>query len=228
MPPSSRGGGGGFLGAIMGPKSAASFRPKEKYLILMVLATFGFVCFGAIFFLPDFRLSGSSSGSDSKLPNGGQNMNRVYKVYKELQEAGRDLILPAPPIDQGADGAPVEHHPNMPHGVLDRPDPHKVEDKAKLLAQIELDAQIDEMRRKQVEAQQSKVLAKPDFNHNNNNNQDPNAVKKPSSPSGIVSNKNDNVKSAQIIVQGGEDKDPSAQDRRDRVKAVRPFKQLPQ
>ena len=34
-------------------------------------------------------------------------------------------------------------NPNIRHGVLDRPDPHKVEDKAKLLAQIELDNQVD-------------------------------------------------------------------------------------
>ena len=51
MPPSSRG-GMGLMSSLMGPKSAASFRPKEKYLIFLVLATFCFVCFGAIFFLP--------------------------------------------------------------------------------------------------------------------------------------------------------------------------------
>ena len=49
MPPNSR---GGLISALMGPKSAASFRPREKYLIILVLATFCFVCFGAIFFLP--------------------------------------------------------------------------------------------------------------------------------------------------------------------------------
>ena len=52
MPPSSRG-GMGLMSSLMGPKSAASFRPKEKYLIFLVLATFCFVCFGAIFFLPN-------------------------------------------------------------------------------------------------------------------------------------------------------------------------------
>ena len=91
MPPASR---GGILGSMMGPKSAASFRPKEKYLIFMVLATFGFVCFGAIFFLPTEK-------SMSQNPNQAH-MNRVYKVYKDLQAAGQDILLPAPPIGKFA------------------------------------------------------------------------------------------------------------------------------
>ena len=87
MPPASR---GGLISAMMGPKSAASFRPKEKYLIFLVLATFGFVCFGAIFFLPTEK-----SGSDDSPPN----MNRVYRVYKQLQDV-QDILLPAPPLSK--------------------------------------------------------------------------------------------------------------------------------
>ena len=92
MPPASR--GIGILGSMMGPKSAASFRPKEKYLIFMVLATFGFVCFGAIFFLPTEK----SMSQNNSNPNNQAHMNRVYKVYKDLQAAGQDILLPAPPI----------------------------------------------------------------------------------------------------------------------------------
>lgn len=88
MPPASR---GGILGSMMGPKSAASFRPKEKYLIFMVLATFGFVCFGAIFFLPTEKSMSQNNPNQA-------HMNRVYKVYKDLQAAGQDILLPAPPI----------------------------------------------------------------------------------------------------------------------------------
>ena len=87
MPPASR---GGLISAMMGPKSAASFRPKEKYLIFLVLATFGFVCFGAIFFLPTEK-----TGSDDSPPN----MNRVYRVYKQLQDV-QDILLPAPPLSK--------------------------------------------------------------------------------------------------------------------------------
>ena len=89
MPPASR---GGILAAMMGPKSAASFRPKEKYLIFLVLATFGFVCFGAIFFLPTEK-----TGSDSPDQQG---MNKVYRVQQMLQDAGRDILLPVPPIGE--------------------------------------------------------------------------------------------------------------------------------
>ena len=48
-------------------------------------------------------------------------MNRVYQVYKGLQDAGRDILLPAPPLAHESDG----HVPNHGHGQIDRPDPHK-------------------------------------------------------------------------------------------------------
>jgi hypothetical protein len=228
MPPSSR--GGSIMAAFSGPKSAASFRPKEKYLIFLVLATFGFVCFGAIFFLP-------ASNSLSNMPNNGsgeKNMNRVYRVYKELQEAGRDLMLPAPPVDHEADRL-GQHDLNFhgPHGVINKPDPHKVEDKAKLLAQIELDAQIDELRRKKLEEQPHRVLAKPEQIHADKNQAVDHQDAKKSSSEGV--NKAPvpvQVPKAQgvqhkhgvgdrVVITGGEDtNDVSAQDRREHVKSV--------
>ena len=89
MPPNSRGlGSHGYYGIGGNPVLAISgFRPKEKYLIFLVLATFLFVCFAAVFFLPDKLV-------DDKGGNG----NKVYRVYKGLQDAGRDFILPAPPV----------------------------------------------------------------------------------------------------------------------------------
>jgi len=127
MPPTSRG--------VFGSGRNA-FRTREKYLILLVLATFGFFCFGAIFFLPDK----GSLGAGEEVPS-----NKVYRVYKGIQEAGRDLILPLPPLNEPQnDGL---SRANFHHGVIDRPDPHKVEDKAKLLAQVELDAQVIKMIR---------------------------------------------------------------------------------
>ena len=89
MPPNSRGlGSHGYYSMGSNPVLAISgFRPKEKYLIFLVLATFLFVCFAAVFFLPDKLV-------DDK----GRNANKVYRVYKGLQDAGRDFILPAPPV----------------------------------------------------------------------------------------------------------------------------------
>ncbi|KAJ8676686.1 hypothetical protein QAD02_012473, partial [Eretmocerus hayati] len=101
MSSSSSGGGGGasllpsyqrFAGGLhsapgqlfSGGGAAAvrrSFRPREKHLILLVFLTFGVVCFGAFFFLPD----------DFKAPGG------VYVVYQHMQRAGPELLMPPAP-----------------------------------------------------------------------------------------------------------------------------------
>ncbi|XP_058443500.1 mannosyl-oligosaccharide alpha-1,2-mannosidase IA isoform X1 [Malaya genurostris] len=64
-----------------------SFRSSEKCLILLVLLTFGFVCFGGFFFLPD------NFGAE-----------RVLKVYKQFQRAGPEIFIPPPPPAHGLDG----------------------------------------------------------------------------------------------------------------------------
>jgi len=202
MPPTSR---GGLLSSIMGPKSAASFRPKEKYLIFLVLATFCFVCFGAIFFLPT---------TESRSDTSSQNMNRVYRVYKGLQDAGRDILLPAPPLESGEDFNQAFH---QNHGVIDRPDPHKVEDRAKLLAQIEMDAQLEDLRQKQIQEQKQRVIPKPHIDSAQPLNNE--VVKKPtSSEKSIVEmeKQHDDLP----IIMGGEDRDADARKKRDKVKAM--------
>lgn len=103
--------------------SRRSFRPREKYLILLVFLTFGVVCFGAFFFLPDFR-----SGT------GGAAVNSVYRVYQHMQKAGPELLIPAPPrLPVGLKGS--MGHPNaVPpgHEGIDHQDVHLLEDKQKL------------------------------------------------------------------------------------------------
>lgn len=64
-----------------------SFRAREKFLIVLVFLTFCFVCFCGLFYLPEF---GSS---------------RVLNVYQQLQRAGPEMFIPAPPIQQ-----PNHHH----------------------------------------------------------------------------------------------------------------------
>jgi hypothetical protein len=64
------------------------FRAREKSLILLVLATFAFVCFGAFFFLPSTNDLGLAPG----------HRNRVYKVYKEMADRGQEFIIPPPPV----------------------------------------------------------------------------------------------------------------------------------
>lgn len=105
--------------------SRRSFRPREKYLILLVFLTFGVVCFGAFFFLPDFRTGGTA-------------VNSVYRVYQRMQKAGPDLLLPVPPRASGDvkdSRSLVGGHPNaVPpgHEDSDHQDVHLVEDKQKL------------------------------------------------------------------------------------------------
>ncbi|KAK0181970.1 hypothetical protein PV327_000146 [Microctonus hyperodae] len=109
--------------------SRRAFRPREKYLIFLVFLTFGVVCFGAFFFLPDFR-----SGT-------GGAYNSVYEVYRKIQKAGPELLIPAPP--HGVLGPIDPHGPGgyqsgQIHVGLERPgaaifqDIHLIEDKQKL------------------------------------------------------------------------------------------------
>lgn len=60
-----------------------SCRNPEKLLILLVVVSFCFVCFGAFFLLPD------NFGSEK--------VNRIYKHLKDAPE----IFLPAPPIKHG-------------------------------------------------------------------------------------------------------------------------------
>lgn len=72
--------------------SRKSFRSREKILIILVLLTFGFVCFGGFFLLPD------NFGAD-----------RVYRAYKELKRAGPEIFIPAPPAAHGINSGEDPH-----------------------------------------------------------------------------------------------------------------------
>ena len=136
-------------------------------------------------------------------------MNRVYKVYKDLQEAGRDILLPAPPL---------ANHGEIPgdfnHGVIDKPDPHKVEDRVRLLAQIEMDAQLSELRQKQIDEQKQRVLAKPNMNNNE-------ILKESSEKIEPLDNNAQETNENDPLVFGGADSDTETKERRETVKAVR-------
>lgn len=125
-------------GAPVPTSSRRSFRPREKYLILLVFLTFGVVCFGAFFFLPEFR--------------GGGTVNSVYKVYKHMQKAGPELLIPAPPHGEEVSETPGKL--GLIRHDFDEQDPHKIEDKAKLLAKIAEDTEMDRKNQK--------VLERPD------------------------------------------------------------------
>ena len=119
----------------------------------------------------------------------------------------------------------INPHHNHHGGVLDRPDPHKIQDKSSFLAKVELDSEIEELRRKQ----QNQVLAKPKIIPDDDSKPaeksseltpiDPPVNKdrndndfKPSDTNGGGSN--------EPKITGGEDSDPAVRAKRDHVKGV--------
>ncbi|XP_058127731.1 mannosyl-oligosaccharide alpha-1,2-mannosidase IA [Anopheles ziemanni] len=80
-------GGPSTSGSVNPLLGRRSFRSREKCLILLVLSTFGFVCFGGFFFLPD-----------------NFNADRVLKAYKQFQRAGPEIFIPPPPPAHGRTG----------------------------------------------------------------------------------------------------------------------------
>ncbi|KAG5335820.1 MA1A1 mannosidase, partial [Acromyrmex heyeri] len=180
--------------------SRRSFRPREKYLILLVFMTFGVVCFGAFFYLPDFRTGGAA-------------VNSVYRVYQSMQKAGPELLLPVPPRASGdvkdSRSSAIGHPNAVPpgHEGSDHQDVHLVEDKQKLQAKIN------------EEYQQQKTLEKPDMGESR---------VRTSSSSSLIVHKEETVlvtvppapADKLPLIVGGEDKDHIARQRRDKVKEV--------
>lgn len=114
------------------PLSRRSFRPREKYVIFLVVITFGLVCFGTFFFLPEFR--GANSTADS-----------VYKVYDQIKRAGPELLIPPPPhLDEKETQKLIRHDDDTQF------DPHVIGDRQKLREKIEQDGEL-------------KVLERPDI-----------------------------------------------------------------
>ena len=119
-------------------------RSREKQLFILALGTISFLCFGSIWFLPE------KSGPGGK----------VKVVRDTIKEQVENLILPPPPEDMGGD----VNNNVIKHGVIDKPDPRKAEEKAQLAAQIELDEEIQRIRKNQ----EKQVLAKPNMDNKDN------------------------------------------------------------
>ncbi|XP_043469898.1 mannosyl-oligosaccharide 1,2-alpha-mannosidase IA isoform X1 [Leptopilina heterotoma] len=177
-----------------------SFRPREKYLILLVFLTFGVVCFGAFFFLPDFR-----NGT------GGAAVNSVYRVYQHMQKAGPELLIPAPPHSKDNHISGYGGHRNDLDTYHDfkGQDIHIIEDKQKLQAKIE------------EENQQQKTLEKPDVGLDSQ-------VHTGSAVTYSVHQVNEDMietvppapAEKYPVVFGGEDKDPIMRERRNKVREM--------
>ncbi|XP_013138734.1 PREDICTED: mannosyl-oligosaccharide alpha-1,2-mannosidase isoform A-like [Papilio polytes] len=123
-----------FVNGVPVPSiSRRSFRLREKYLIVSVLLTFAIVWLGALFYLPEFK--NSSSVNDS-----------VYNVYKRIQKAGPELLMPPPVMhNEVGEFAAVGI---VRHGE-EGDDPHIVEDRNRLRAKIEEDMGMKVLERPQ-------------------------------------------------------------------------------
>lgn len=194
-----------FVNGVPVPQfSRKSFRPREKYLIVLVFLTFGLVCFGTFFFLPEFR--GANSTVDS-----------VYKVYQHMQKAGPELLIPAPPyLNEQSESQRLIRHDD------DKIDPHVIDDRNKLFAKIEQDAELKVLERPNMDfgkvQQSSSTSSKVEqVIHDNQGEVGQSAflpqvapiVTVPPAPSDHYP-----------VVTGGADKDAVTRERREKVKEV--------
>lgn len=131
--------------------------------------------------------------------------DKVIKVYKQFQKAGPEIFIPAPPI--------AHHHGH--NGMSDEEDPHVAGDRAKLNAKIQ-----EEL---------GDILEKPDTVLMHNKQSKPQeappvvaAIAQPHSSDidqteSKTSHTNNGMK---FNLVNGEDSDPVARERRNRVKEV--------
>lgn len=177
-----------YLNGVPLPSGRKPFRSKERCVIVVVFISLVLMFCGTFFYLPELRPSYGTRES-------------VYKVYRQMQDAGSDLLLPAPPFaEEQKDSVKPYHH----HHMQDEVDPHLLADRYKLKMKIE------------EEQKSQKVLERPDI-----------VGKKVSSTE--MSNKLSSIEKANSVVEavktdhypvivGAEDKDEDI--RRKRLKIV--------
>ncbi len=97
-----------YVNGVPVPQNRKTLRLKEKYIVLLVFVTFGTVCFGAFFFLPDLR-------------------DRVsVNSLRQVQVGVGDIFVPKP-VDI-ADGRVFNSNR---HGEPDEADPHKLDSRSR-------------------------------------------------------------------------------------------------
>ena len=87
-----------FINGVPIQQSRRTLRLREKYIVLLVFVTFGTVCFGAFFFLPDLSFS------------------------ERARSGFQDVFMPQPG-DEGGKNLPFRHSPldrNDEHRLQDR------------------------------------------------------------------------------------------------------------
>lgn len=190
-----------------------ALRTRERFLILLLLATLGFVCFGGLFYLPDNIVS----------------TDKVRKAYESIQSAG-DMFIPAPPVANrrhrhGADGYGFGNE-NDNSGD----EAHVLPDRNRLQAKIQNDllaGGADHLEKPQAKANEAPVMNAPSpENVNVDNGNAANAGNNDNNANAVV---HENVGESAGVAPApepfsnlptGEDKDPIARQRRNKVKEV--------
>lgn len=188
-----------FVNGVPVSFARRSFRAREKYVIFFVFVTFGLVCFGTFFFLPEFRTGGT--------------VESVYRVYDQFKRAGPELLIPPPPHLEETREAPRLLRHEQDFGM----DPHLVGDRAKLKAKIEKDTELKvlerpDVRKPQVSSTPRQMRIPPQLDENvkvENVELDTAIITVPPALSDHYP-----------LITGGEDQNEIAKERRETVKQV--------
>lgn len=198
----------------LGPSAASvrrSLRTREKFLILLLFATLTFVCFGGVFYLPD-----------NFVPS-----DKVRQVYKQIQSAGPEIFIPAPPV------ARPHHHRQSQHqqindvdNTIDEPNESEkriLHDRNRLHAKIQGDwaaiaAEGDHLEKPQAKPQpqmqpQQPPIDAPDTAPEKRQVQVDN--NRPIAGAGVAE-----APEIQFNLPNGEDSDPVARQRRNKIREV--------
>ena len=110
-----------YINGVPIPPSRKTLRLREKYVVLLVFFTFGIVCFGAFFFLPDLRDR--------------VNVDEFRRFRLQIGQAGGDMFVPQ---------ANIGGH----KGEGDEVDIHQQQDKAELEKKMQWDEEHKKMMEK--------------------------------------------------------------------------------
>lgn len=204
-----------FVNGVPVPSfSRKSFRPREKYVIVVVFLTFVLGCFATFFFLPEMRATKATADS-------------VYRVYDSIKRAGPELLIPPPPhLENDKDSRLIRHEKDSKF------DPHVSDDRAKLKSKIDQDEQLKVLERPDMGLSVRKSSSTTSSKYSGRY-PDSGAVDEP-----VVPDNNNLIElqpqqmGANVItvpaaaagrfpkIVGGEDQDPEVREKRDKVKEV--------
>ena len=192
-----------YVNGVPVPPARKTLRLKEKYVILLVFGTFGIVCFGAFFFLPNLQEKVNIVEVKKHLKDAGDMAGNMFNIHEK--EGGNGKVIG------------IRHD--------DLVDPHKIDDKIRLQMNIEKEwanAKVQEALDKQGikadEAQKLKDSIQSDKDKVIQMQIEEDTKKKEEERQNAL--KVEKEHSGHPGAQGGEPSDAAARDRRNTVKAV--------